>query len=104
LRPIINYQFNNQTRAALQFRKRGCLGGSRNAAGIIQEKNMITISRPINGITLNGDEFLLDGDGNVVEFMSHIEAYMFLQGKGLTTEEIDALTFHDSDDEQLAVN
>lgn len=64
---------------------------------------MITISRPINGITLNGDEFLLDGDGNVAEFMSRIEAYMFLQDKGLTTEEVDAITFHDSDDEQLAV-
>jgi len=66
--------------------------------GEYKENNMITISRPINGITLNGDEFFLDADGNVAKFTSRIEAYMFLQGKGLTTEEVDALTFHDSDD------
>lgn len=27
-----------------------------------------TISRPINGITLNGNEFLLDDDGEVIKF------------------------------------
>lgn len=41
-----------------------------------------TISRPINGITLNGNEFLLDEDGEVIRFATRELAEALLHEAG----------------------
>jgi len=42
------------------------------------EKTIYVISRPINGISLNGNEYVLNDDGNVLEFENIIKALQFL--------------------------
>lgn len=52
---------------------------------------IVTVGRPVNGITINGDEFLLEDDGTVMEFGSKDEAFTFLRENGveLTDEEME---------------
>jgi hypothetical protein len=47
------------------------------------------IARPINGISLNGDEYALDENGDVLTFSSVSEAKQFLYEHGGTPESID---------------
>lgn len=54
----------------------------------------VSISRPINGITINGNEYLLDDEGNVRIFESTRAAVAFLITHGVTKEELDSYTFH----------
>lgn len=42
----------------------------------------IIIGRPINGISINGDEYLLDDDNNLMEFESKKAAQDFLKKHG----------------------
>ena len=50
---------------------------------------MIVISKPINGISLNGDEYLLDEDNEVMEFDAIEIAKEFLIKNGVEiTEDI----------------
>jgi len=44
---------------------------------------MITVGRPINGISINCDEFLLDGDNNLLEFCDKHAAYTYLRKNGV---------------------
>ena len=44
---------------------------------------IVTVGRPINGITTNGDEFLLDEDNNALQFHSKGDAYQFLRDNGV---------------------
>jgi hypothetical protein len=55
------------------------------------EQTTVTVGRPINGISINGDELLLDNDNNIMEFTSKGEAYNFLRSNGidLTDEEME---------------
>ncbi len=57
----------------------------------MNKNEIVTIGRPVNGISLNGDEFLLDDDGNVMEFDSVENAKEFLRANGvdLTDEEME---------------
>lgn len=58
---------------------------------------VVTVGRPINGISLNGDEFLLDDENNVLEFNSKGDAYEFLRENGvdLTDEDMeDSFNFY----------
>ena len=48
---------------------------------------MFVITRPINGITLNGREFLLTEQGLTKEFESVSEAELFLAVHGLSDQE-----------------
>ena len=49
---------------------------------------MYRITRPINGISLNGNEFLLGDDGEPLEFKTEDEAYKVLEEKlGMTAEQ-----------------
>jgi len=41
------------------------------------------VGRPIEGISINGDEWLLDDDGEVMEFETHEEAVKFLGVHGI---------------------
>lgn len=49
---------------------------------------MIEIGRPINGITLNGLEYVLDENGNVLKFKDEAAAMLFLQSHGIEKEEL----------------
>jgi len=40
---------------------------------------MITVSRPINGISINGDEWLLNENDEAMEFSSIKEAMIYLK-------------------------
>ena len=55
------------------------------------EQTTVTVGRSINGISINGDELLLDNDNNIMEFTSKGEAYNFLRSNGidLTDEEME---------------
>lgn len=58
---------------------------------------MITVGRPVNGISLNGDEFLLDDDNNVLEFCDKWAAMTYLRENGveLTDEQMeDSFNFY----------
>lgn len=54
----------------------------------------ISVSRTINGISLDGDEWLLDEDGEVILFESEEKARNFLSKSGLNEEEINSYTFN----------
>jgi hypothetical protein len=59
---------------------------------------MINVGRAINGIGLNGNEWLLNEDGTLKEFKDKEEAKQFLRDAGvdLTDEEMeDSFTFKD---------
>jgi hypothetical protein len=54
---------------------------------------MISVSKPINGITLNGDEYLLTKTGEVMLFNGVIEAVEYLKEQGLEKDEINKFNF-----------
>jgi len=56
---------------------------------------MIIVGRHINGITINPLEYILDDDGNEMEFENEEAAKDFLKQQGLTDDEIYWLTFVD---------
>lgn len=57
---------------------------------------MVLVSRPINGITINGDgEFLMDDDGIPMEFDGEEAAKDFLKENGISDEEIEYMNFHE---------
>lgn len=47
------------------------------------------IGRPIEGVTLNGKEYVLDDDGELMTFDSAEDALDFLKACGLTDEDIE---------------
>ncbi|NJM51954.1 MAG: hypothetical protein HC846_00375 [Blastocatellia bacterium] len=59
---------------------------------------MISISRPINGISLNGDEFLLDEDNELLLFEDETAALTWLRERGVTDKEIEGFNFNDEDE------
>ena len=63
---------------------------------------MVFIGRPINGITLNPLEYLLDDGGDVMEFDTEEAAKAFLKDKGLTDDELDLLVFRERSPEETA--
>lgn len=46
------------------------------------------IGRPIEGVTLNGNEYVLDGDGKLMTFDSEADALDFLKVCGFTDNDI----------------
>lgn len=54
----------------------------------------VVIGRPINGISLNGLEFLLEKeDGDIKHFQSLNKARSFLIENGVTPEDVDEFEF-----------
>jgi hypothetical protein len=49
----------------------------------------VLIGRPINGISVNGLEFVLNADGSEMTFSSVESANQFLLDNGFTQEDID---------------
>ena len=56
---------------------------------------MVVVGRPINGITINGLEYILDDNGDVMEFDSEEEAVKFLTDHGVSSEEMEYLVFEE---------
>ena len=54
---------------------------------------MIIVGRHINGITLNDLEYLLDEDGDVMEFDNKEEAVEFLKNAGFSDDDIEWFVF-----------
>lgn len=58
----------------------------------------IIIGRPINGISLNELEFLLNNDGTEMQFKNKNSAKHFLVKSGFPEENLDGFTFVKIDD------
>ena len=62
---------------------------------------MIQVGKAINGISINGNEWLLNDNGTVMEFKDKDEAKAFLRDAGydLTDEEMeDTFTFKNTEE------
>jgi hypothetical protein len=65
---------------------------------------MIVIGRPINGISLNGLEWLLDDNGDLIRFSDIGSACSFLLENGIIKDELDSFWFEDEETQiRLAV-
>jgi hypothetical protein len=53
----------------------------------------IAIIRPINGISLNGDEYIIDEDGAPIEFDTVKEAINFLLDRNYAASDLRELNF-----------
>lgn len=58
---------------------------------------MIIVARNIEGCSLNGLEYLLDEDGEIMEFESKGKAEGFLRAKGFTDEDMYYMRFIDNE-------
>lgn len=56
---------------------------------------MIAVGRHIGGITLNDLEYLLDENGDIMQFESESKAKEYLKDQGLTEDEIYWLVFEE---------
>lgn len=67
---------------------------------INKPENGILVGRPVEGISLNGDEFLLDNKGNPLVFNSIEQAKDFLINKGGYDEvNLEEINFYDANEE-----
>ena len=53
----------------------------------------IKIGLPMNGISINGDQFVCDDSNKIMLFDNIMEAYIFLKDKGLSNDEIELFNF-----------
>lgn len=53
------------------------------------KKNGVIIGRPINGIPINGNEYVCDKTGMTIVFVDEDTARAFLKDNGLTDENIE---------------
>jgi hypothetical protein len=60
----------------------------------------ITVSRPINGISINGDECLLDESGELLEFETMRDALRFLAEHNFTLIDLSEFDFHFEEPEE----
>ncbi len=62
----------------------------------------IVIGRPIEGISLNGNEFLLNDDGELMEFNTVKDAQTFLGGHGVEGDDLeDCFVYRDITDKEV---
>ncbi len=59
---------------------------------------MIFVSRPINGISINGDEVLLDDNNELLLFEDKTAAINWLHERGVSNEEIEGFNFNEEDE------
>lgn len=60
---------------------------------------MVAVGRPINGISINGNEWLLDDDDKLQVFPDKSAAVQFLKDHGVSDDEMDYFTFDEDVDE-----
>jgi len=58
---------------------------------------MVIVGRPINGISINGLEWLLDNDGEPIRFSDGDAARSFLLDNGESAENIYSYVFEDEE-------
>ena len=58
---------------------------------------MVSVGRPINGISINGLEWLLNDEGTDMLFKTEEEAKVFLKLHGYTDDCMEGLVFEDSE-------
>ena len=61
----------------------------------LAKKQMIVIGKPINGISINGLEYLLNNDGSEMTFESVDKAKKFLLKHGFSKEFLNHVTFEE---------
>jgi hypothetical protein len=61
----------------------------------------ITISRPINGISINGDEYLLDASGKPLVFETVKEVIHFFSDRNFVITDLLDFDFHFEEQEDL---
>ena len=61
---------------------------------------MIIVGRAINGISLNGLEYILNDDGSVMQFESQDAAKEFLKGHGYRKNDLENLIFAEEDGDE----
>jgi hypothetical protein len=59
----------------------------------------ITISRPIGGVSINGDEYLLDEEGRLLEFETVNEALLFFANRNFAITDLLGFDFHFEEEE-----
>lgn len=66
------------------------------------KKNGVIIGRPINGISINGNEYVCDKNGMAIVFVDEDTARAFLKDNGLTDENIEdcGIVFESAYDEE----
>jgi hypothetical protein len=55
---------------------------------------MTTVSRPINGITINGDEYLLDERGEVLRFSTVKESLKYFMARNYGLRDLITFDFN----------
>jgi len=67
---------------------------------------MIRIGRPINGITINGLEYIQDADGSEMTFEGEYTARTFLNEKGISDDMIEdtGIVFIEADDQKEEIS
>ena len=50
----------------------------------------ILIGRPINGITINGLEYVVNENGEPIKWATEKQARLFLEARGLSEDDIEA--------------
>ncbi len=58
-----------------------------------EKMNEIIVGRHINGITINGLEYLLDEDGEIMKFKTENHAIAYMKKHGLDEDEIYSMSF-----------
>lgn len=62
----------------------------------------VLVGRPINGISINGNEYLCDSEGRAIVFDDEADARAFLKDSGMTKEDIEdqGIVFEKEEDEE----
>ncbi len=58
-----------------------------------KEGTHVVVGRPINGISLNACEWLINEDGSDMIFKNQVEAETFLLKNGFTKEDLEGMIF-----------
>lgn len=67
---------------------------------VLQARPQILIGKPINGISINGLEYVLDDDGNVMKFTCVAKAKEYLEANGISEDEADEMGIVFEEEEQ----
>lgn len=67
---------------------------------VLKVRPQILIGKPINGISINGLEYVLDDDGNVMKFTCVAKAKEYLEANGISEDEADEMGIVFEEEEQ----
>lgn len=67
---------------------------------VLKARPQILIGKPINGISINGLEYVLDNGGNVMKFTCVAKAKEYLEANGISEDEADEMGIVFEEEEQ----